>query len=232
MQNTIPRINYFLEAQIKRKIYQSTFQRTNLNHSESNSHEIWSKWRVDSPFVHENIYKNLLDIAFRRSGESTRFVSTRLERKMSRFFTNVTRETAAINQRGIPLLSILVSKGKGVAFQTPGRCLATKNPFVIPLRIHPPSPPFFSSWTGSASSKPLADFFFPPPFLFFPQLPPPVSGASSESILDFRSWENSGNQSSCFKRCVGKFSVEEVVHRGLTYPSFHQTDEWLLLWHF
>lgn len=175
-------VSTFSKHKLKEK---STFQRTSnvrisiilkVIHTRSGRNEGWT-----APlYTKVSTRKNLFDTPFRRSGESTRFVSTRLERKMSRFFTNVTRETAAINQRGIPLLSILVSKGKGVAFQAPlgGVSLRKIHSSSPSTHTHPPPIATFPFLLDCFRVfETIRRFFFFFPLLFFsflssPSLPP------------------------------------------------------------
>lgn len=171
-------VSTFSKHKLKEK---STFQRTSnvrisiilkVIHTRSGRNEGWT-----APlYTKVSTRKNLFDTPFRRSGESTRFVSTRLERKMSRFFTNVTRETAAINQRGIPLLSILVSKGKGVAFQAPlgGVSLRKIHSSSPSTHTHPPPIATFPFLLDCFRVfETIRRFFFFPSFSFLFSAPPP-----------------------------------------------------------
>lgn len=93
--------------------------------------------------IYKNIYKPR--IQYFREIENVHVswahgMSAQSERKMSRCLSNITRETAAINQSEIPLLSIPTGfRRKGVLFRTtaPGRCRAAKNPFVIVAHPQP-----------------------------------------------------------------------------------------------
>lgn len=121
-------------------------------------------------------------------------MSTRLERKMSRCFSNVKRETAAINQRGIPVCFRTGFRRKGGAFQVHDSWEVSRYEKSIrhPLHIPPTSPPFFPPLLlpRLRNHSPTFYPFYPIFFLFFflplPFLVPVLSRASSESILDFQ----------------------------------------------
>ena len=142
-----------------------------------------------------------------------RVVSTRLERKMSRCFSNVKRETAAINQRGIPVCFRTGFRRKGGAFQVHDSWEVSRYEKSIrhPLHTPPTSPPFFPPLLlprlrnhSPTFYPPIFFLFFFSPFLF-------LSQSSLEHRLRafqiFRSWENFWKSIELFERVCWKVQV-------------------------